>query len=737
MFNEIIKTKNYSGFDLTLKTGKIATQADGAVMASWGDSVVLAVVAAAKEAKEDQDFFPLTVNYIEKAYAAGKIPGGYVKRETKPSDREVLISRLIDRPIRPLFPSGFKNEVNITCTVMSYDERVPIDILSIIASSAALAISGLPHHDTLAAARIGFDGTNFVLNPSISDNANGNLDLVIAGTKTSILMVESSASELSEDTMLDALAFGQNAMQEIISLIEELKQEVKKEPLHWSKENQDLSKLEKDIYDNFGTQLQAAYWTSSKSARKALLSNLHKDIIAKYEAEFDKKDITNSIDAVEYNLVREQTVKSGIRLDGRKNSDIRNIYTEVGLLPRAHGSALFMRGETQALVATTLGSTTDEQASDSLEGDSKERFMLNYNFPQYSVGETGPLKPPGRREIGHGKLAWRALSAVLPSRSSFPYSIRVVSEITACNGSSSMATICGASLSMMDAGVPLSSPVAGIAMGLVKLSDKYMILSDIISDEDKLGDMDFKVAGTENGITALQMDIKTSGIDFNIMRDALLQAKDARFHILTEMSKTLSDSKMTLSSHAPMIKTMKISKDKIRDLIGPGGKVIKEIGEVSKAKIEIADDGTVSIAGSAPAVEKASAMVSNIALDPEVGSIIDGTVVKIIESGAFIKIGSSKDGFVHISEIAHERISNVSDYLSEGQEIKVKILAVEKGKIKLSIKQLIVNPSSNGNQTTVESKPKSKIIKKKPDYHQEREVENPRAEEMVERKYFS
>ena len=754
MFKEIIKTINLGGQCLTLKTGKIARQADGAVMASLGDSIILAVVVASKEVKENQDFFPLTVNYLERAYAAGKIPGGYFKRETKPSDREVLVSRLIDRPIRPLFPESFKNETQVICTVLSYEETVATDILALIASSAALASSGLPYMDIVSASKVGFDGENFVLNPSATLLADGKLDLVVAGTKDSILMVESQASELSEEEMLQAIEFGQKAFAPVIDMIKELAKEVGKTPVKFAIPK-DLSDLQREIEAAFGKRISDSYWISSKSERKEALSLIKNEMIEKYSAneEYTVFDLVKALEDTEYKIVRAKTIQEKVRIDGRNSSDIRPIWTESNFLPRAHGSALFMRGETQALVTTTLGSGQDEQMSDSLEGDHKERFMLNYNFPQYSVGESGQLRPPGRREIGHGKLAWRALQAVIPPKSDFPYAIRVVSEITACNGSSSMATICGASMSMMDAGVPLTSAVAGVAMGLIKVEKDVIILSDIISDEDHLGDMDFKVAGTDKGITALQMDIKIAGIDFEIIRKALAQAKDGRLHILSEMSKTIANSKVAMSEYAPLIKTLKIAKDKIRELIGPGGKIIKEICEVSKAKVEISDDGTVSIAGVASAVAKAEMMIMPIVFEPEAGTIMEGVVVKIIESGAFIKIGAGRDGFVHISEIAHERIADISSHLSEGQNVAVKILGVDKGKIKLSIKQLINltdQPVSGQKSDTeevvvpkIQEKTAQKVIKKKVHNNSESGEKDKASrpekelEPVVERKYFS
>ena len=696
------------------------------------------------------------MNYLERAYAAGKIPGGYFKRETKPSDREVLVSRLIDRPIRPLFPESFKNETQVVCTVLSYDENVATDILAIIATSAALAISGLPYMDVIAASKVGFDGEQFMLNPSATTIADSKLDLVVAGTKESILMVESQASELSEEQMLEAIAFGQRAFAPVIDMIKDLAREVNKPQMEFAKPK-DLSVLQKEMEAAFGERIASAYWIPVKSERKKALSAIKSEVLEQYSAseEYASFPVAKALDDLEYEIVRRKTLQGKVRIDGRNNAAIRPIWTESSFLPRVHGSALFMRGETQALVTTTLGSGQDEQMSDSLEGDHKERFMLNYNFPQYCVGESGQLRPPGRREIGHGKLAWRALQAVIPSKIEFPYAIRVVSEITACNGSSSMATICGASMSMMDAGIPLAAPVAGIAMGLIKAENDFMILSDIIGDEDHLGDMDFKVAGTTKGITALQMDIKVGGIDAEIMKNALAQAKDGRLHILSEMSKTISNSKTVLSEYAPLIKTLKIAKDKIRELIGPGGKIIKEICEVSKAKVEIADDGTVSIAGSASAVAKAESMITPIVFEPEAGTIIDGTVVKIIESGAFIKIGAGRDGFVHISEIAHERIADISTHLSEGQIVTVKILGVDKGKIKLSIKQLAASPEKPAVaiEKTIEEvivvekgeapKPSQKVIKKKIHNNSENTEREkaPRGEKtlepVVERKYFS
>ena len=748
MFNEVVKQMKWGNHTLTLKTGKIANQADGAIMASMGDSVILATVVAAPKAKEGQSFFPLTVNYIEKASAAGKIPGGFFKREARPSERETLISRLIDRSIRPLFPENFRNETQLVCTVLSYDETVANDVLALVAASAALSISGLPFSKSLAAAKVGFDGDNFTLNPSITELENSQLELMVAGTKESILMVESEVKELSETQMLDAIKFAQQSFAPVVELIEDLAKEIAK-PIMEFDAAPDYTNLTKELATFVGNKIEEAYWKPEKAERKKALSSVHAEVKEHFadNENYDSEDISKALDELEYQIFRNKVVEKQVRIDGRKSSDIRQIATETGLLPRTHGSALFTRGETQSLATTTLGSSIDSQMIDSLEGDSKESFLLHYNFPSYSVGESFPLKPPGRREIGHGKLAWRALKAVLPARDLFPYTIRVTSKITACNGSSSMATICSASISLMDAGVPISAPVAGIAMGLIKQDKDIMILSDIMGDEDKLGDMDFKVAGTEKGVTALQMDIKIEGIDFDIMTKALSQAKDGRLHILGEMAKTITTHKSQMSEYAPQIKTLKVSKDYIRDIIGPGGKMIKEICEVSGAKVDIADDGTITIAGIGDVVEIAEKMIAKITFEPEMGKIYQGVVAKIIEVGAFIKVGGAKDGFVHISEVANERVEKISSYITEGQTVSVKMLGMDhKGKIKLSIKQASADttptPTGGTNNDEDVAKPKDdtpkdkkppKVVKKR----KPTEETSKSTEPNVERKYFS
>lgn len=688
MFKEIKEKVKWGSEELILSTGKIARQSS-AVTVQMGDSVVLCTAVSEKAVKEGTDFFPLTVHYREMYYAAGKIPGGFFKREAKPSEKEVLTARLIDRPIRPLFHSAFFNETQIVCTVLSYDERYPTDILSIIGSSAALAISGVPYLDIVAAARVGYKDGEYILNPAISEMEESELDLAVAGTKSSVMMVESEANQLTEKEMLDAVEFGHKSMQPVVGLIEKL---VKKagQP-KWAELDPIVSdKFIKEVEKKYGKDTEKAYTIVEKTERYAALDDISKAIAEDYadNEEVTKLQLNLAFEDIKYRILRTIALEKGKRIDKRKPDGVRNIETEVRLLPRTHGSALFTRGETQALAAATLGTGQDEQIIDNLDGDAKEHFMLHYNFPQYSVGSAQPLRPPGRREIGHGKLAWRALKAVLPSKEEFPYTVRIVSEVTESNGSSSMATVCGSSLAMMDAGIPLKAPVSGIAMGLIKEGKDFVVLSDITAEEDHLGDMDFKVAGTEDGITALQMDIKVAGITTAIMKKALSQANKGRMHILDRMSDSIDMHRKEVSQHAPVIESFKIDKDKIRDVIGPGGKVIKELCEVTGAKIDITDDGMVKVAAvGSEKLNDAVARIKAITSDPEMGEIYDGTVSKVLESGGFINYLPGRDGFIHISEVADERIESLADHLEEGQKVKVKIIGIDpKGKAKLSMR---------------------------------------------------
>lgn len=687
MFNIVKKEINWGGKILSLETGKVARQASS-VMAKFGNTTVLCAVTVASKAAENAGFFPLTVNYLEKSYAAGKIPGGFFKREAKPSEAATLTSRLIDRPIRPLFPENFYNEVNVVCTVLSYDPSHTPDIIALIGASAALAISEAPFAEAVGGARVGLIDGKLVLNPSMEEIKNSQLDLIVAGTKSSVLMVESEAKELTEAQMLEAVAFGHAQFQPIIDLINEFAAEAGKQKIVVAQE--DNSALEKEITAFIGERLIAAFKKREKQARAADLDQIKKDIEAKFvseEAGISKNKISAIFKHLEKEIVRNDVLKSGSRIDGRKTDQVRQIEIEVGFLPQVHGSALFTRGETQALVVTTLGSGKDEQMVEGLDAMSKEAFMLHYNFPPYSVGETGQLKSPGRREIGHGKLAWRALNPVFPVNSeNFSYVTRVVSEITESNGSSSMATVCGTSLSLMDAGVPVKEPVSGIAMGLIKEGDNYVILSDIMGDEDHLGDMDFKVAGTKNGITALQMDIKINGINAEIMEKALHQANGGRMHILEKMVAVMSNPRTELNSNVPRVEVMNISPKKIRDVIGSRGKVIKEICAVSGAILDVEDDGTVKItSNSNEAIKKAVAMVNEIIFEPEIGDIYEGPVVKVIDAGAFVSISNNRDGFVHISELAEYRVDFVEDVINEGDIVKVKVIGFDKkGRPKLS-----------------------------------------------------
>ena len=653
----------------------------------------MANVTFAKEMKEGQDFFPLTVHYQEKYYAAGKIPGGFFKREARPSEAETLTARLIDRPIRPLFVEGFKHEVLVMCTVLSHDLVNSPDVVAMIAASAALTLSGVPFMGPIAAARVGFEDGDYVLNPTVDDmqglrnNPDQRLDLVVAGTKDAVMMVESEAYELSEDEMLSAVTFAHEQIQPVIDLIIEVAEDCAKEPFNF--EAPDFTKLLKNVKKIGEKKMRSAFSITDKQERQASVTETREFIKSKLsEEELEDPNLGSAMKKLEAGILRGDVVKGGKRIDGRSTTDIRQIVSETGLLPRTHGSALFTRGETQALVVTTLGTGDDEQIIDALHGNFRSNFLLHYNFPPYSVGEVGRVGATGRREIGHGKLAWRALQAVLPAATDFPYTIRVVSEITESNGSSSMASVCGGSLAMMDAGVPLKSPVAGVAMGLILEEDgSYAVLTDILGDEDHLGDMDFKVAGTENGITSLQMDIKVAGITPEIMKQALSQAKDGRMHILQEMSKAISEAG-EFSVHAPRIETMKVATDKIREVIGSGGKVIREIVETSGAKVDISDDGTIKIASpDGASIQKAYDMIHSIVAEPEVGSIYTGTVVKLVDFGAFVNFFGKRDGLVHVSQIENRRLNHPSDVLKEGQEVKVKLMGFDdRGKVRLSMK---------------------------------------------------
>lgn len=689
MFNVVTKVIEWGNKTIQLETGKIARQATGAVIAKMGDTVVLCTVVAKPKADEKIDFFPLTVNYIEKFYAAGKIPGGFNKRETRPSEREVLTSRLIDRPIRPLFPTGFFNDVQVICTTLSYDPENQPDIVALVGASAALAISGVPFMGPIAAARVGYKDGQYLLNPSIAELADGSeLDLVVAGTADAVLMVESEARELSEEIMLGAVTFGHDSFKSVIAGIEEFKAEAGK--ADWKLALPDHSELLAKIKAFAYEQIKAAFSIAGKQERVEAISSIHSAVLHQFvEVEGNiALHVNGCFKELEKQYVRGMIVDEQKRIDGRNPVQIRRIESEIDILPIVHGSALFTRGETQVISVVTLGSGTDEQIVDDIEGDRKDKFMLHYNFPPFSVGETGALRAPGRREIGHGKLAFRALNPILPTKEAFPYTIRVVSEVTESNGSSSMATVCGASLSMMAAGVPLASPIAGIAMGLVLEGDKYVVLSDIMGDEDHLGDMDFKVAGTQKGITALQMDIKIAGITKEIMDKALTQAKDGRHHILGEMARTLTASRAELAASAPQIKTIQIPKEKIGELIGPGGKVVKDIIEKTGVKIDISDDGKVNVASSeAAGMQAALQMISDIVTVAEIGKIYNGRVTKITDFGAFVQFMRSTEGLVHISEIVNHRINSVREFLKEGQEVKVKVIEVDRGgKVKLSIK---------------------------------------------------
>ncbi|OOY32078.1 polyribonucleotide nucleotidyltransferase [Thioclava sp. F36-6] len=696
MFNTVKKSIQWGEEELTLETGKVARQADGSVIATLGETSVMANVTFAKEPKPGQDFFPLTVHYQEKYYAAGKVPGGFFKREARPSEKETLTARLIDRPCRPLFVEGFKHEVLVMCTVLSHDLVNEPDIVAMIAASAALTISGVPFMGPIAAARVGFADGEYILNPEVDDmqklreNPEQRLDLVVAGTKDAVMMVESEAYELSEAEMLGAVKFGHDAMQPVIDMIIDLAEAAAKEPFDFKAP--DYSAMLETVKGLGEEKMRAAYAISDKQERVAAVNAAKEEIKAQLtEEQLEDPTLGTAMKKLESAVLRGDVVKNGRRIDGRALDEVRPIVAETGLLPRTHGSSLFTRGETQALVVTTLGTGDDEQIIDALHGNSRSNFLLHYNFPPYSVGEVGRVGSPGRREIGHGKLAWRALQAVLPAATDFPYTIRLVSEITESNGSSSMASVCGGSLAMMDAGVPLKSAVAGVAMGLVLEEDgSWAVLTDILGDEDHLGDMDFKVAGTEEGITSLQMDIKVAGITAEIMEKALEQARAGRMHILGEMNKALSAGRTEFSAHAPRIETMTVPTDKIREVIGSGGKVIREIVEVSGAKVDINDDGVIKIASAnAEAIKKAHDMIHAIVAEPEEGQIYTGKVVKLVDFGAFVNFFGKRDGLVHVSQIANKRLNHPSDLLKEGQEVKVKLLGFDdRGKVRLGMKMV-------------------------------------------------
>ncbi len=689
MFEITKKSLQWGGRELTIETGKIARQADGAVVVTYGETQVLATAVGVKENDSSNDFFPLTVHYIEKFYSAGKIHGGYLKREGRPSDKETLTSRLIDRPIRPLFPDGFKNEVQVICQVINYDNDNNPDIPAIIAASAALTISGMPFLGPIAATRIARNKGKFILNPTNEEMLESELDLVVAGTKKGVLMVESEAKELTEDIMLEAVEFGKKSYMDVLNLIIDLAKETAKDP--WELNKVDLSKEIGMIENNFSKELEDAYNLKEKSLRSEALKNIK--IKVNEFAEENEADII-LLNQAYYNFqkkfVRSMLLKTKNRIDGRGVEDVRQINCETGLLTRSHGSALFTRGETQALVSLTLGTSDDEQMIDSLDGMSKEKFMLHYNFPPFSVGEAGRIGGTGRREIGHGKLAWRAINPLLPSSEEFPYTLRIVSEITESNGSSSMATVCGSSLALMNAGVPIKKQVAGIAMGLIKEGDKFVVLSDILGDEDHLGDMDFKVAGTKDGITSLQMDIKIDSITKKIMSDALKQAKKGRETILKTMDKEIKKPNSQMNKYAPKMITMTVKKDKIREVIGSGGKVIREIVETSGAKVDIDDEGTIKIASSDQEnIDKAKKLIHDIVDEAEEGKIYKGKVVKIMDFGAFVNFLGKKDGLVHISALSEERVEKVTDIVQEGEQVFVKVIGFDRrGKVKLSMKDV-------------------------------------------------
>jgi polyribonucleotide nucleotidyltransferase len=691
MFEIYRKELEWGGRTLSFETGRIARQADGAVLVKYGETVVLCTAVGQRQPKAGIDFFPLTVNYQEKYFAAGKIPGGFFKREGRPTEKDTLVSRLIDRPIRPLFVKGFKNETQVICTVLSHDLENDPDIVAMVGASAALTLSGLPFLGPIGGARVGYKNGEYELNPRVQDMADSELDLVLAGTAEGVLMVESEAHELSEEIMLGAVNFGHQQMQPVIQAIIELAELAAKEPWDLPEQPPQVEEMRKKIEGEFGGKLSEAYKIVDKQERQAAVAAVKEAALALYAEDEEALKLFGGVfKSLESDVVRGDILKTKKRIDGRGLADVRPIVSEVGILPRTHGSALFTRGETQALVTTTLGTGSDEQIIDALEGEFKEHFMLHYNFPPYSVGEAGFMRGPGRREIGHGKLAWRALRPLLPAKEDFPYTLRIVSEITESNGSSSMATVCGSSLSMMDAGVPLKRPCAGIAMGLIKEGDDFAVLSDILGDEDHLGDMDFKVAGSEEGVTSLQMDIKITSITPEIMKIALEQAKAGRVHILGEMAKAMTDNREEVSDFAPRIVTFTIPRDKIREVIGTGGKVIREITETTGAKIDIEDDGTIKVASIDGEKGKAAIdWIKSIVAEPEVGVVYRGKVVKVVDFGAFVNFMGARDGLVHISELAPERVNTVSDVVNEGDEVYVKCIGIDdRGKVKLSMKRV-------------------------------------------------
>ncbi|MEO1038797.1 MAG: polyribonucleotide nucleotidyltransferase [Pseudomonadota bacterium] len=692
MFNIQTETIEWAGRTLTLETGRMARQADGAVLVTYGETTVLATAVAMKEVKPGMDFFPLTVNYQEKYFAAGKIPGGFFKREGRPTEKETLTSRLIDRPIRPLFPKGFKNDTQVMLTVLSHDLENDPDIVGMVGASAALCLSGLPFLGPIGAARVGYTDGEYVINPTDQELEDSALDLVVAGTADAVMMVESEAKELSEDIMLGAVMAGHEAFQPVIDMIIRLAEKAAKEP--WDFAPEDNSDLAAKAADLVGADIAAAYTITNKTERQAAVAAAKEKAVAALADSEDNPDgapiatLKDVLKGVEAGVVRGGIIKTGKRIDGRALDEVRDIVSEAGVLPRTHGSALFTRGETQALAVATLGTGEDEQFIDALTGTYKERFMLHYNFPPYSVGETSFRLAPGRREIGHGKLAWRALRAVMPDAEAFPYTVRLVSEITESNGSSSMATVCGGSLALMDAGVPIARPVSGIAMGLIKDPDGLAVLSDILGDEDHLGDMDFKVAGTEAGVTSLQMDIKIAGITQDIMKTALDQAKGGRMYILEEMNKALTGSRETLAEHAPKIETIQIPVDKIRDVIGSGGKVIRQIVEETGAKVDVNDDGLIKVAAvDASSIKAALDWIHGLTAEPEEGKVYKGKVVKVVDFGAFVNFFGPKDGLVHVSQMKNERVGHPNDVVKEGDEVWVKLLGFDdRGKVRLSMK---------------------------------------------------
>ncbi|HEX3209913.1 MAG TPA: polyribonucleotide nucleotidyltransferase [Geminicoccaceae bacterium] len=704
MFEIHRKEINWGGRPLVLETGRMARQADGAVLASYGETTVLCTAVAVRQVKPGQDFFPLTVNYQEKTFAAGKIPGGFFKREGRPAEKETLTSRLIDRPIRPLFPDGFRNETQIICTVLAHDQENDPDIVAMIGASAALTLSGIPFLGPIAGARVGYRSGEFLLNPTLKELSDSELDLVVAGTRDAVMMVESEAKELAEETMLEAVLFGQAQFQPVIDLIIALAETCAKEP--WELQLEDHGELFSKLRAEFEAPLRAAYAEPSKQARHEQIEAVKANATEMLGGEDGAlaPAVLGQFKKLEKAIVRTAILDTGRRIDGRDTASVRPIQAEVSVLPRVHGSALFTRGETQALVVATLGTGQDEQVIDALEGDYREHFLLHYNFPPYSVGEASMMRSPGRREIGHGKLAWRAVHPLLPSRESFPYTIRLVSEITESNGSSSMATVCGSSLALMDAGVPIARPIAGIAMGLIKEAGRFSVLSDILGDEDHLGDMDFKVAGTERGVTSLQMDIKIAGITREIMQTALTQARAGRLHILDEMAKGITGAREEMRETVPRISVIHIPQDKIGAVIGPGGKMIREICETTKTKIDIEDDGTVKIASAdASASQQAIDWIRGLTSEPEVGVVYTGKVVRVVDFGAFVNFLGSQDGLCHISELKNERVGKVTDVVNEGDIVKVKVLSIDdRGQVKLSMRGI---DQETGEQTPVEPRP--------------------------------